>query len=235
MGTPSVMPRPVHQRLDALAAEHAQQVVLERKEKARGARIALAAGAPAKLIVDAPGLVAFRAEDVQAAESDHFIVLRAALLDKLVVDRLPLLRGHLEDFSFLLEQAPCWAPVLPFDIFAVSADHGGRGDIGNGQAFPQAIVARHGFRIAAQQNVRAAARHVRRNRDRALAPACAITLASRSCCLAFNTWCGMPAFFSNSPDARIFRWKSCRPAPAGPIREAGGCRARSCRLPASCR
>ena len=96
--------QPVHQRLDALAAEHAQQVVLERKEKAGGARVALAAGAPAELVVDAPRFVAFGAEDVQAAESDHFIVLGAALLHELIVDRFPLLRGNLKNLAFLLEQ-----------------------------------------------------------------------------------------------------------------------------------
>ena len=83
----------VHQGLDALAAEHAQQVVFEREEEARGARIALAAGAAAKLVVDAPGLVALGAEDVQAAEGDDFIVLGAALLGELIVDRLPLIGG----------------------------------------------------------------------------------------------------------------------------------------------
>ena len=31
-----------------------------------------------------------------------------------------------------------------------------------------------------------------------LRPACAMMFASRSCCLAFSTWCGMPAFFSSS-------------------------------------
>ncbi len=31
-----------------------------------------------------------------------------------------------------------------------------------------------------------------------LRPAWAMTLASRSCCLAFNTWCGMPARFKCS-------------------------------------
>ena len=53
-----------HQPLDALGAEDAQQIVLEREEEARGARIALAAGAAAQLVVDAPALVAFRADDV---------------------------------------------------------------------------------------------------------------------------------------------------------------------------
>ena len=59
---------PQHQVLDALAAEDAQQIVLERKEKSRCARVALAAGAAAQLVVDAAGLVALGTDDVQAAQ-----------------------------------------------------------------------------------------------------------------------------------------------------------------------
>src|SRR3989441_1035645 len=80
----------VHQRLDALATEDAHQIVFEREKKARGAGIALAAGASTQLVIDAPRLMAFRAEDVQSAERDHFVVLRFALPGKLVVYRLPL-------------------------------------------------------------------------------------------------------------------------------------------------
>src|SRR5207245_840808 len=89
---------------DALAAEDAHQIVLEREKKARGAGIALAAGASSQLIINAPRLMAFRAEDVQAAERDHFVVLRFALLGKLLVDRLPLVGRHLEDFPLVLEK-----------------------------------------------------------------------------------------------------------------------------------
>ena len=94
----------VHQGLDALAAEDAQQVVFEREEKARGAGIALAAGAAAKLIVDAARLMAFGAENVQAANGDDFLALAAALLGELIVDRLPLIERNLEDFAFDLEE-----------------------------------------------------------------------------------------------------------------------------------
>ena len=54
--------------LDPLGAEDAHQVVFEREVEARGAGIALAAGAAAELVVDAARLVALGAEDVQAAE-----------------------------------------------------------------------------------------------------------------------------------------------------------------------
>ena len=48
--------------------------------EARAAGIALAAGAAAKLIVDAPRFVPLGADDVQAAERDHFVVLLVGLL-----------------------------------------------------------------------------------------------------------------------------------------------------------
>ena len=65
---------PQHQVLHALAAEDPHQIVLQRQVEARTAGVALAAGASAKLIVDAARFVAFGAEHVQAAGSDHFIV-----------------------------------------------------------------------------------------------------------------------------------------------------------------
>ena len=59
---------PQHQVLHALAAEDAQQVVLQREEEARAAGVALAAGAAAQLVVDAARLVPLGADDVQAAQ-----------------------------------------------------------------------------------------------------------------------------------------------------------------------
>ncbi len=55
---------PQHEFLHALAAEDPHQVVLERKIEARAARVALASGASAELIVDAAGLMPLRAEHV---------------------------------------------------------------------------------------------------------------------------------------------------------------------------
>ena len=214
----------VHQRLDALAAEHAQQIVFERKEKARGARVALAAGASAKLVVDAPRFVALGAEDVQAAEGDHFIVLRVALLGELVVDRLPLIGGHLKNLAFLLEQnhrhgrLRSLAPSAP-------PNHGGRRGIGNRQFVLQAIIARHRFGIAAQQNVRAAAGHVGGDRDRAFAPGLRDDLLRARAAWRSGPGAECPPSSADSAMSRIFRSKSCPPARAGRVREIGGCRA----------
>ncbi len=66
--------------------------------------IALAAGAAAKLIVDAARLVALGAQDVQAAHGDHFVMLASALLGKLIVDGFPLIERNLENLAFLLEE-----------------------------------------------------------------------------------------------------------------------------------
>ena len=61
--------KPKHQALDALAAENTEQVVLQRKEKPRCARVALAARATTQLVVDTPGFVPFRTDDAQAARA----------------------------------------------------------------------------------------------------------------------------------------------------------------------
>jgi hypothetical protein len=54
--------------LNPLTAEDAQQVVFQGEVKARGAGVALAAGPAAQLVVDAAALVAFGAQDVEAAQ-----------------------------------------------------------------------------------------------------------------------------------------------------------------------
>jgi len=51
-----------------LGGEDAHQVVVEAQEELAGAVVALASGAAAQLVVDAPGLVALGAQDVQAPD-----------------------------------------------------------------------------------------------------------------------------------------------------------------------
>jgi hypothetical protein len=63
--------QPHHDGVEALAGEDAQQRIFERQVEARRARVALAAGAAAQLVVDAPRFVALGADDVQAAGGDH--------------------------------------------------------------------------------------------------------------------------------------------------------------------
>ena len=61
----------VEDRVDAVAGEQADHLVLRRQVEAGLAGVALAAGAAAQLVVDAPRLVALGAEHVQAAEIGH--------------------------------------------------------------------------------------------------------------------------------------------------------------------
>src|SRR5207248_3254253 len=58
----------LHEHRDALRAEQPHEVVFERQEEARGARVALATRAAAQLAVDAARLVSLRAEDVEPAQ-----------------------------------------------------------------------------------------------------------------------------------------------------------------------
>ena len=60
-----------HEALDAVGAEDAQQVVFQGEVEAGGAGIALAAGAAPELVVDAPGFMAFGAQDMEAAGLHH--------------------------------------------------------------------------------------------------------------------------------------------------------------------
>ena len=69
---------PVHDRLDRAGAEPPHQVVLQRQVEARLARVALAAGAAAELVVDAARLVPLGAEDVEAAGLDDLLGLGLA-------------------------------------------------------------------------------------------------------------------------------------------------------------
>src|SRR5207244_5441648 len=69
-------PQTIQDLLDALATEDTKKIVLQREVEARGARIALAAGAAAELVVDAARLVALGAHDVKPASGHDLLVLR---------------------------------------------------------------------------------------------------------------------------------------------------------------
>ncbi len=113
----------------------------ERQVEARAARVALAAGAAAQLVVDAARLVPLGAEDVQTARGQHLHLLRVAL-------GLELLEGLLVGGLLLGRQlVPGLAGVLRIDLGA-----------------------RHELGVAAEDDVGPAAGHVGRDGDRALAP-----------------------------------------------------------------
>ncbi len=69
----------LHERRDAVAGEALQEGVLEREEEARRAGVALAARAAAQLVVDAAGVVALGADDVEAAGGHDPLVVLGAL------------------------------------------------------------------------------------------------------------------------------------------------------------
>src|SRR5882724_1729717 len=71
---------PLHQTLDAVGAEDAEEIVFQGKEEPRRPGITLATGATAELVVDAPALVALGADDMQAADADHLLVFLGARL-----------------------------------------------------------------------------------------------------------------------------------------------------------
>src|ERR1700722_16360857 len=164
-----------HQRLDALAAEDAHEIVFERKEEARRTGVPLTTGATAKLIVDAASFMALGAENVQAAHRDDFIVFGFTLLRKLFGDGLPLISRNLKNLAFVLEQDHRSGDRLRrfaggIDGSAVLADDGRRGSIRQRHFIFEEIVARHLLGISTEKNVGAAARHVGRNGDSAFAP-----------------------------------------------------------------
>ena len=57
-------------RIHAVRTEDAHQIVLQRQEEFRAARVALAAGPAAQLVVDAAAFVTFGADDVEAARGN---------------------------------------------------------------------------------------------------------------------------------------------------------------------
>jgi hypothetical protein len=83
---------PAHDPLDAVGAEDPHQVVFEREIEARGAGVALAAGAATQLVVDAPRLMTLGAQDVEAAGGEHLFALGDAALGIAGEGRLVRLR-----------------------------------------------------------------------------------------------------------------------------------------------
>ena len=149
----------LEERGDPLAGEDAHEVVFEGEEEAGGAGVALTAGAAAQLVVDAARLVAFGAEDVQAAGFDDGVVFRFRC-SRVGGDGVVPVR--LRDFELLR--------------LVVEADEAGGGDGGDG-AFGcgdgagglalDEVLAGHELGVAAEQDVGTAAGHVGGDGDHA--------------------------------------------------------------------
>ncbi len=88
---------PVHDALDGRGVEQPHEVVAQRQVEPGFPAVALATGSSAQLVVDATGLVAFGAQDVEPAECQDLLVLgadrRASLLQRLRPGRFVVLRG----------------------------------------------------------------------------------------------------------------------------------------------
>src|ERR1019366_8502085 len=139
-----------HEVLHFLAAENAQQVVLEGEEETGGAGIALAAGASAKLVVDAAGFMALSGDDVEAAEAHHFVMFGVGELLVGGEDLVPHVAAHAIELLVVGE--------------VVEVLVGNELGIFLGQAlsdlFLEALVLGHELGVAAEQDVGTAAGHV---------------------------------------------------------------------------
>ena len=135
----------LHHVHNALGAEQAHDIVLHGQIKPRLAGVALAAGTAAKLIVDPARFMTLGADDEKASCLPHKFCLFVCLdLEALI--RFGIGRTGSQNFGILR---------LGEGI--------GLGDQFVGQALLAQFVLCHVFGVAAQHDVGAAARHVRRN------------------------------------------------------------------------
>ena len=144
----------LHQTGDPVGSEDAHQVVFERQVEARGSRVSLPAGATAKLVVDAPRFVALGAEDVEAADVHDLLVLGIHLALEMGGNAFPVGTGHAIERVHVEEVDE----LLVVDELLLA--------LGQllGNFLGQALVPGRVLGVAAQQDVRAAAGHVRRDR-----------------------------------------------------------------------
>ncbi len=140
--------QPFHDRAHLVGGEHPHQVVFEREVEQRRARVPLAPGAAAQLVVDAPRLVPFGAEHIQTPEPDHLVVLGVGLVLELREHRLVL---GLVDGALLVIQLEQQVAV----VVELARGH---------------LLARQVLGVAPEQDVDTATGHVGRDGDRALAP-----------------------------------------------------------------
>ena len=93
----SLRPSLLQHAVELVGAEDAHQVVFERQEELGMAGVALAAGAAAQLVVDAPALVPLGAEHVEAAGGERLFLQPRDLLADLIGARAFLARARIVD------------------------------------------------------------------------------------------------------------------------------------------
>ena len=111
--------------LDPFAGEDPHQVVFQRQEELRTPRVALAARAPAQLVVDAPAFVALGADNVQAAGFDDLLV---ALLPFLFDFPLLLFGGVLAEFLEFLRTDERFYADSPKELLALASYYAKKAD-----------------------------------------------------------------------------------------------------------
>ena len=132
----------LHEGGDAVAAEQAHEVVLQRDVEPRLAGVALTAGTAAQLVVDTAGVVTLGADDEQAAGGAH-----------------PL--GFAGDLGLVLGQLLGEQLAGMEDLLIVRVGvAGGLGDELVGESGLAQVVFGHVLGVAAQHDIRTAAGHV---------------------------------------------------------------------------
>src|SRR6266571_1313905 len=136
----------VHDPPDALRGEQPHEVVLQREVELRGARVALAARPAPQLVVDAAGLVALRAQDVEAPDLHDLVVLGVGLGLELAEDGLvlglvllALLRFHVEHQVPVVVEA-AGGHLLAGQVLGVAAQedvHASPGHVGGHRDRPE--------------------------------------------------------------------------------------------------
>ena len=113
--------------VELVGPEDAHQVVFEREEELRAARIALAAGAAAQLVVDAPALVALGAEHEQPAGRERGLLQPRDLRADRVGARIAHARRVVLDVGQFLADAHVGI-AAELNVGAAARHVGGDGD-----------------------------------------------------------------------------------------------------------
>ena len=141
--------QPLDHGRNALGTEEPHHVVFQTDEELCAARVALTTGAASQLVVDTAALVALRTNDVQAAQRHDLFMLRVGFPFKGSKGFLIGFAG----FQNLRRNVLIVADGFHDDLFR--------------DAILTQLAPGQKIRVAAQQNVRAAARHVGGDGDRA--------------------------------------------------------------------
>ena len=148
-----------HEVLHALAAEDAQQIVLQGEEETRAAGVALAAGSSAELVIDAPGFVALGGHDVEAAQSGDFVVFHVGMRLGVGVDFVPFVAAHPVELVVVGEEVEMLVGHVLGLVLGEALGH----------LVLEAGVLGHELGVSAEQNIGAAAGHVGGDGDGVLA------------------------------------------------------------------